>query len=62
MGSLRIQKKLFVNAFSEVIHLAHLPKSGPEKIIHLARLFVYRTFIYRGLTVYIKYKFKMCEK
>ena len=27
------------------------PELGPEKIIILARLLIYRTFVYRGLTV-----------
>ena len=27
------------------------PESGPEKIIILARLLIYRTFVYRGLIV-----------
>ena len=29
------------------------PELGPEKIIILARLLIYRTFIYQGLTVYL---------
>lgn len=35
---------LFVKAFSEIIHLAHLPESRLEKIIHLAMLFIYWGF------------------
>lgn len=44
MSTWSLSKKLFVNAFNEVIYLAHLPKLRSEKIIHLTRLFIYRGF------------------
>ena len=41
--------------FSELLIYHVGPESGPEKIIILARLLIYRVLIYRGYTVVLKH-------
>lgn len=44
---------LFVNAFSNVIHLAHLSKSESKIIIHLTKLFIVWNIRLSSFNVYI---------